>query len=98
MTGLNGQQRFMLDRVRFPEWASRLALLVCGFVVFAAGAKAQVTNGNFSAGNTGFGSGYSYTTMVAPTFTAGDYTIGTNPPTHNGGWVILFDPTHSGVD
>lgn len=98
MTGLNGQQRFMLDRVRFPEWASRLALLVCGFVVFAAGAQAQVTNGNFSAGNTGFGSGYTYTISVAPTFTAGNYTIGTNPNSYNGGWISMSDPTDSGLN
>jgi hypothetical protein len=88
----------MLRGETLGGWGSRLALLVCALVCFTIGAKAQVTNGNFSAGNTGFGSGYSYTTMVAPTFTAGDYTIGTNPQTYNGGWIILSDPTDSGLN
>jgi PEP-CTERM motif len=98
MTGLYEQQRFMLDRGRLAGWASRFALLACGFVVFVAGVQAQVTNGNFSAGNTGFGSGYTYTTSVAPTFTAGNYTIGTNPNSYNGGWVTMSDPTDSGLN
>jgi|HubBroStandDraft_5_1064220.scaffolds.fasta_scaffold192728_1 hypothetical protein len=98
MPGLHEQQHLMLDRGWLARWASRLALLVCGFVVFAAGVQAQVTNGNFSAGNTGFGSGYTFTTSVAPTFTAGNYTIGTNPNSYNGGWVTISDPTGSGLN
>jgi hypothetical protein len=98
MTGPNGQQRFTLDRGRLAGWASRLALLACGFGVCAAGVQAQVTNGNFSAGDTGFGSGYTYTTSVAPTFTAGNYTIGTNPNSYNAGWISMSDPTDSGLN
>jgi hypothetical protein len=82
----------------FRDWAGRLALLFAALVCFTAGARADVvTNGNFSSGNTGFSSDYTYTTASAPTFTAGNYAIGTNPNSYNGGWVSMSDPTDSGL-
>src|SRR5208282_3709918 len=32
---------------------------------------------------------YTYTTSSAPTFTAGDYAIGINPASYNGGWITI---------
>lgn len=96
MLGPYDQQRGVRRCGQFQGWAGRVTLLLGAFLCFAEGAHAQVTNGDFSGGNTGFSSGYTYTTADAPTFTAGNYTIGTNPSTYNGGWVSLSAPSGSG--
>jgi hypothetical protein len=72
------QQRGMLYRGPFHGWAIRLTLLIGAFSWFSAGAEAQIVNGDFSSGNTGFTSQYS--NVANGTFTApGDYGLTTNP-------------------
>lgn len=50
-----------------------------------------ITNGNFSAGNTGFTSQYNFT---ATNVTEGEYTVGTNPQLWNGGMSNCRDHTN----
>jgi hypothetical protein len=73
------QQRGMLRRGAFHGWAIGLTLLLGAFTWFSAGAEAQmIVNGDFSSGNTGFTSQYSYVgngTMTGP----GDYGLTSNP-------------------
>jgi hypothetical protein len=87
------QNSGMRQSERFHGWAGRLALFIGALICFTHGTRAQVTNGDFSSGNTGFTSNYDYTTSSAPAFTAGDYTIGTNPNSYNAGWVNMGDHT-----
>jgi len=54
-------------------------LFVAGLIVpLSAGARGDVGNGNFSAGNTGFSSGYTFAS-VDPSTGAGHFTVATSP-------------------
>ncbi len=76
----------------FQAWSGRLALLIGALICFSGAARADaVTNGNFSSGNTGFSSNYTYST--ATPFGADDYTIGTNPNSYNSAWISMGDHT-----
>ncbi|MDQ6788114.1 MAG: hypothetical protein M3033_15020 [Acidobacteriota bacterium] len=72
----------------------RAVLLVC--LVLASGAffniAAQnlITNGDFSSGNTGFTSSYTYQTNLVPETT---YYVGANPRTYHPSWASFGDHT-----
>jgi len=73
----------------------RLIFATTALVLAASGAHAAtLVNGDFEAGNTGFGSDYGY---VAPTFNAlypeGIYTVGTNPSAVHDQWASFGDHT-----
>ena len=68
----------------------RAPLIAC--LLITPGLWAQIVNGNFSAGNTGFTSGYTFGSVANP----GTYTIGTNPSTVPGAfgdWTSTGDHT-----
>ncbi|MBI4931763.1 MAG: PKD domain-containing protein [Bacteroidetes bacterium] len=52
-----------------------------------------VNNGDFSAGNAGFSSGYSYCNMPGCMGPEGTYGVGTNPIFYNGGFCVCGDHT-----
>ncbi|HEX5227738.1 MAG TPA: hypothetical protein VFW44_08510 [Bryobacteraceae bacterium] len=68
----------------------RTILTAC--VLITPGMWAQIVNGNFSGGNTGFSSGYTFGDVSNPA----TYTIGTNPSTVPGAfmdWTTMGDHT-----
>jgi len=50
-----------------------------------------VVNGSFTAGNTGFSTGYTY--IATATSIPNEYGVGTNPDTYNPGWPSMGDHT-----
>lgn len=52
-----------------------------------------VTNGDFEQGNSGFSSDYNY--FITTNTVAGQYTVGSTPPSYNSGWSNCVDHTSS---
>lgn len=77
----------------FDKTRARLsiAILVAGGVGPAIPVSADVINGNFSSGNTGFTSGYGYAASSDPG--GGHYTVGSNPKTWNSSLSSFGDHT-----
>jgi hypothetical protein len=72
--------------------AKFLLKFVTGWLTLRAGpAGAQVVNGNFSSGNTGFTSGYGFAATSDPG--GGHYTVGSNPHTWNSALSSFGDHT-----
>lgn len=65
--------------------------LIVGVAFPAVPACADVVNGNFSSGNTGFTSGYGYAASSDPG--GGHYTVGNNPHTWNSALSSFGDHT-----
>jgi hypothetical protein len=65
-------------------------ILLAGCLCSGVPAANIIVNGNFSAGNTGFGSDYFYTSNNT---TEAEYYIGTNAADFNGGFYALNGPT-----
>ena len=70
-----------------------LAALAAGLVIAGAASAATnlVVNGDFSAGNTGFTSGYNFVSYPADMHPEGLYTVGPNPFAVHDSWVNLPD-------
>ncbi len=78
----NAAQMLMLPDMRAQRKTTiPAALILAGSLVIANQSHAQVVNGNFSSGNTGFTSGYGFAASSDPG--GGHFTIGTNPHTWN---------------
>ena len=63
--------------------------LLLGGTAYADGSSNLVVNGNFSAGNTGFTSQYSYYPLNSGLGGAGTYSIGNNPNLFNSPWPTM---------
>lgn len=76
--------------MKFVAIASALA----GGILFASAASAApnlVVNGDFSAGNSGFTSGYTYQPYPGDMHPEGLYTVGPNPFAVHSSWVAMDD-------
>ncbi len=68
-----------------------VAIVLVASAAFSVSARAGVVNGDFSAGNTGFTSGYGFASASDPG--GGHYTVGTNPHTWNSALSSFGDHT-----
>ena len=72
-------------------WPAHLVFSLC-FVAVSFPGRADVVNGDFSAGNTGFTSSYSFVASGTST-TPGTYGVRTNSQSFNPGYNLFFDHT-----
>src|SRR5262245_23296165 len=72
--------------------AGRLLVRLVGCASFPSAATCQVANGDFSAGNTGFVSGYTYIPSGLG-MDPGDYGVRTDPTSLNINWTPFGDHT-----
>jgi hypothetical protein len=80
---------------------TRLTLLAGAVLALSTAVQADtIANGNFSAGNSGFSSDYTASSVcsTAAPFTADFYFVGTDPGACNGGWETMSDPTNAGLN
>lgn len=77
------------NAAKFLRRAALCGLLL-GALAFSAAAQNLITNGNFSSGNSGFTSNYTYQTNLVPETT---YYVGTNPRNHHASWASFGDHT-----
>jgi len=76
------------------KFAAFAAAALAGGLLFTSAASAAgnlVVNGDFSAGNTGFTSGYSFVAYPGDMHPEGLYTVGPNPNATHSSWVTMDD-------
>jgi len=77
-------------RILSFQMAALLAVAAVAMLMGPFASANLVVNGDFSSGNTGFTSEYTYTSSLLP---AGVYYVGTNPQAHNGNFSPCGDHT-----